>query len=318
MVRPKWRWLYLYLPLAVILLLAGTLVWAYQRFDNIGRVDLGDALTPATGKTVNYLLVGSDSRDGITSDTPNSGAIGTQVAGSRSDTIIVLRTNGSTAQMMSIPRDLWATNAATGNEGKINGAYNQGPANLVRTVTQNLGIPINHYMEVDFVSFSGIVDAMGGIVINFPSPAYDKHSGLNIITAGPVKLNGTQALAYVRSRHYVSVIDGKAVPDPTADLGREERQQNFIRTVLHGVGETRNPWTLARIASAGAKGMKVDTALGFGDAFSLVRNLAGTTPKTVVLPTANARKGREAALVLQTGPATPVLAGFGGAPHTPS
>jgi anionic cell wall polymer biosynthesis LytR-Cps2A-Psr (LCP) family protein len=184
-------------------------------------------------------------------------------------------------------------------------------------VTTNLGIPINHYMEVDFVSFAGIVDAMGGIEINFPNPAYDQHSGLNIITSGPVKLNGTQALAYVRSRHYVSVIDGKPVPDPTADIGREQRQQNFIRTVLHGVGETRNPWTLAKIASAGAKGMKVDTALGFGDAFSLVRNLAGTTPKTVVLPTTNARRGREDVLLLQTGAATPILAGFGGAPHTP-
>jgi LCP family protein required for cell wall assembly len=317
MVTPKWRWLYLYLPLAVILLLVGTVFWAYQRFDGIGRVDLGDALTPATGKTVNYLLVGSDSRSGITADTPNSGAIGTQVAGSRSDTIIVLRTNGSSATMLSVPRDLWATNSETGKVGKINGAYNQGPANLVRTVTQNLGIHINHYMEVDFVSFAGIVDAMGGIVINFASPAYDKHSGLNIITSGPVTLNGSQALAYVRSRHYVSVVDGKAVPDPTADIGREQRQQNFIRTVLHDVGQTRNPLTLAKIADAGAKGMKVDTALGFGDAFSLIRNLAGTTPKTVVLPTSNARKGREDVLLLQSTAATPVLAQFGGAPHTP-
>jgi LCP family protein required for cell wall assembly len=317
MVTPKWRWLFLYLPLAVILLLAGTLVWAYNQFDGIDRIDLGSALTPASGKTVNYLLVGSDSRAGITSATPNSGAIGPQVAGSRSDTIIVLRITGSSASMMSVPRDLWATNSATDKEGKINGAYNQGAANLVRTVTANLGIPINHYMEVNFVSFSGIVDAMGGIVINFPAPAYDKNSGLNIIKAGPATLDGTQALAYVRSRHYVSIIDGKPVSDPTADIGREQRQQNFIRTVLHGVGQTRNPLTLAQIARAGAKGMKVDTALGFGDAFSLVRNLAGESPKTVVLPTRNVRKGREDALELQTAAATPILALFGGAPHTP-
>jgi hypothetical protein len=64
--------------------------------------------------------------------------------------------------------------------------------------------------------------------------------------------------------------------------------------------------------------MKVDTALGFGDAFSLVRNLAGKSPKTVVLPTRNVRKGREDALELQTAAATPILALFGGAPHTPA
>ena len=317
MARPKLRWLYLYLPLAIVLLLAGTLAWAYHQFDGIGRVDLGSALTPATGKSVNYLLVGSDSRAGITNSTPNSGAIGPQVAGSRSDTIIVLRVNGSSASMMSVPRDLWATNSQTGNVGKINGAYNQGPANLVRTVTANLGIPINHYMEVDFVSFAGIVDAMGGIDINFPNPAFDTHSGLKQPNAGLQKLNGTQALAYVRSRHYVEVINGRFVPDPTADLGREQRQQNFIRTVLHDVGVTRNPWTLAQIAAAGAKGMKVDTVLGFGDAFSLVRDLADSEPKTVVLPTRSARKGREDVLLLQTAAATPVLAGFGGSPHAP-
>ncbi len=309
--------MYLYLPLLIILLIAGTLLWAYSQFNGVGRVDLGDALVPATGSTVNYLLVGSDSRAGITSSTPNAGAIGPQVAGSRSDTIIVLRIDGSSATMMSIPRDLWATNAQTGSNGKINGSFNQGPANLVRTVSKNLGIPINHYMEVDFVSFSSIVDAMGGIEINFPNPAFDTHSGLKEPNAGLQKLDGTQALAYVRSRHYTEVIDGKFVPDPTADIGREQRQQNFIRTVLHDVGQTRDPFTLAQIASAGAKGMKVDTQLGFGDAFSLVRHLAGSTPKTVVLPTRNVRKGREDALELQLPQATSVLAQFGGAPHTP-
>ena len=159
----------------------------------------------------------------------------------------MLRVSPDKAEMMSIPRDLWVTNAATGRKGKINGAYNQGPANLVRTVTSSLGIPVNHYIEVNFVSFGGIVDAMGGITIDFPHPAFDRNSGLNVITSGPVRLDGTGALAYVRSRHYTEVIDGKPVADPTADLGREARQQQFIRTVLSDVGSTRNPVTLAQI-----------------------------------------------------------------------
>jgi LCP family protein required for cell wall assembly len=246
------------------------------------------------------------------------GAIGTDVTGRRSDTIIVLRVEDGVATMMSIPRDLWATDAATGKEGRINAAYNEGPANLVRTVTTNLGIPINHYLEVDFVSFSGMVDAIGGITIDFPHPAFDRNSGLNIIAAGPQTLDGTQALAFVRSRHYVEVVDGKHVPDPTGDLGRNQRQQQFIRTVLREVGATRNPWTLARVAGAGTSGMRIDTELGFGDAVSLARSLSGSDPKSVVLPTHPTRKGRAAVLLLDEQAATPVLAQFGGAPNTPS
>ena len=316
--RPKLRWLYLYLPLLLLLIVVGAFAWLYFRFGSIHRVELGDALAPATGNAVNYLLVGSDSREGIDADTPNVGAIGTDVAGRRSDTIIVLRVEGGAATMMSIPRDLWTTNVATGKEGRVNAAYNQGPANLVRTVTANLGIPINHYLEVDFVSFSEMVDAIGGIDIDFPHAAFDRNSGLNIIAPGVHTLDGSQALAYVRSRHYVEIVDGKQVSDPTADLGRNLRQQIFIRTVLEEVGATRNPWTLARVAGAATTGMRVDTELGFGDVVTLARSLSGTDPESVVLPTKAARKGRASVLVLETEAATPVLAEFCGTPNTPS
>ena len=86
---------------------------------------------------------------------------------------------------------------------------------------QNLGIPINRYMEVDFVTFAGLVDAVGGVNIDFPYPAFDTQSGLDIKQTGASKLNGEQALAYVRSRHYTEIKeDGKPHEDPTADLGR--------------------------------------------------------------------------------------------------
>jgi LCP family protein required for cell wall assembly len=309
--RPKWRWLYLYLPLLLVAVLVAGGAYLWVNWGNLQRVDLGDALVPATGDTTNYLLVGSDSRAGINAETPNVGAIGTKVDGRRADTIIVLRVSGSNAQMMSIPRDLWATDASTKRSSKINGSYNGGPANLVRTVSSSLGIPINHYVEVNFVSFGGMVDAMGGITIGFPHPAFDKNSGLNIIGSGNITLDGTQALAYVRSRHYVEVIDGKQVPDPTADIGREQRQQQFIRTVLSDVGATRNPVTLARVVSAATEGMRVDTTLGLGDAWSLARNLSGSDPKTVVLPTRPVRKGSQDALVLVQPQADAVLAQFG-------
>lgn len=315
--RPKLRWIYLYFPLLVLLLVGSALGWGWYRFNSLYRVDLDGALASPTGEAVNYLLVGSDSRDGVDADTTNVGAIGTNVSGRRADTIIVLRVGDGAATMMSIPRDLWVTNSKTGRAGRVNATYNDSPANLVRTATANLGIPIHRYLEVDFVSFSGMVDAMGGVSIDFPNPALDRHSGLNVIASGPVRLDGPQALAYVRSRHYVEIIGGKEVPDPTADLGRQQRQQTFIRTVLKSVGGTRNPITALRIVGAAAKGTRVDDQLGLGDIVSLARNLAGAEPETVVLPTRGARKGKASVLVLQAAEAAPVLARFGGEPHAP-
>ncbi len=290
--------------------LVGAAVYAWWQFNSLYRVDVGDAITPATGEAVNYLLVGSDSREGIEVDTPNAGAIGPDVQGRRADTIIVLRLLPDSATMMSVPRDLWLTNAETGKEGRVNGSYNQGPDNLIRTVSSGLGIPINHYVEVDFVSFAGMVDAMGGITIDFPHPAKDANSGLNVIAAGPQLLDGTQALAYVRSRHYTEIIDGKEVSDPTADLGRQARQQLFIRTVLKEAGGTRNPITLARLSGAAADGVRVDTEFGMGDAWTLVRRLGGTSPESVILPTKPANKGGAAVLLLDEPAATPVLEQF--------
>jgi len=292
--------------------------------DGLHRVDLGDALATPTGDARNYLIVGSDSREGITSDTPNVGAIGTDVTGRRSDTLIVLRIEPGSATMMSIPRDLWVENtrpaagcpdwpkcpAGSGKPGRINAAYAGGPANLVRTVTTSLGIPIHHYVEVDFVSFAGMVDAMGGITIDFPHPATDRNSGLNVPEAGPQRLDGTMALAYVRSRHYTEIIDGQPRTDPTADLGRQQRQQTFIRTVLHEVGQTRNPITAVRLVDAAAGGVRVDDALGMGDVWTLARRLSGTDPETIVLPTVGARKGGAAVLLLKEAEAAPVLARF--------
>ena len=142
-------------------------------------------LSPRAGRTgTNYLIVGTDSREGISADDPNAGAfLGEAVTGARTDTIMVLHTEGSTAQLVSVPRDLWVTDPATGEKGRINSTFSSGPANLI-TAVENLGIPIDHYMEINFVSFSKLVDAVGGITIDFPNPARDDHSGLYVDKAG--------------------------------------------------------------------------------------------------------------------------------------
>ena len=301
--RTGLRWLIL-LPILVVVLLFGLLFKAYSTYNKIQRVDLAGVLDPVSGDSTNYLLVGSDSREAFDPE----GSSG--VTGRRSDTIIVLRTTPTGSSMMSIPRDLWVTIASTSKPGRINGAYNDGPANLVRTVQQNLNIPINHYMEVGFGSFAGLVDAIGGVTIEFPNPAFDDQSGLVVDTAGPVTLDGTQALAYARSRNYTEVIDGREVTEPTADLGRQQRQQQFLRTALKEVGATRNPLTLLRVADSMSSELIIDSDLGFSEALKFVRKLGSSDPATVVLPTEGVRKGKAAVLVLLEPEAQVVLQGF--------
>ncbi|MGH9186556.1 MAG: LCP family protein, partial [Acidimicrobiales bacterium] len=286
--RPRWR---LIVPLALlvpVLVLSGFL-WATWKFSQVKRVEVGNVLSAAGGGGTNYLIVGSDSREGTGLDGPG---------GQRSDTIMVLRIEGGGSRMMSIPRDLFVTNAATGNRGRINGAYNDGPTTLIQTVQQALGIPIHRYMEVDFVTFAGLVDAVGGVTIDFPHPAYDDMSGLAIDQAGPVELNGEQALAYVRSRNYTEIIDGRRVTDPTADIGRVLRQQLFLRTVMGKIGDSRNPLSLMRVAGSVASGIRIDDKMSFMDAVRFGWKMRSIEPESVVLPTYGFRAGGAAVLGL--------------------
>ena len=98
--------------------------------------------------------------------------------------MLVLRFVDGKAQMMSLPRDLYVPIAETGGSQKINAAYNGGPTRLIHTVQQSLGVPVHHYLEVDFVSFAKLVDSLGGITIGFPNAAFDKDSGLTSARPG--------------------------------------------------------------------------------------------------------------------------------------
>ena len=272
--------------------------WQYSR---IPKVDVASALSPRAGRSgTNYLIVGTDSREGIGADDPNAGAfLSEQVGGSRTDTIMVLHMDGSTSQLMSVPRDLWVTDPATGEKGRINSTFAAGPANLITAVEQ-LGIPVDHYMEINFVSFAELVDAVGGITVDFPNPARDESSGLYVDEAGPNRLDGSEALAYVRSRHYTELVDGQWVTDPTADLGRTVRQRAFLTSLMHELSGERNPISLFRIPGALSGGMKLDTTLGYLDALSLVWDMRDFSPETVELPvTPRTTSGGAAVLELQ-------------------
>lgn len=282
----------------LLLLLVG---WWYanQQFGKLEKVPVASVLDPIGGGGTNFLIVGSDSRDVVAeagATDPHVQPAGDLTAGERSDTMLILRIEPDGAKIMSIPRDLFVTIADTGEEGRINGAYRGGPENLIRTVQQNLGIPVHRYVEVDFVTFSSLVDALGGITLGpevIPCAATDPSSGLVLPTGGPVELDGQTALAFVRSRHYE---DCNGL-DATGDLGRVQRQQAFLRAVLSEAGSSRNPITLLRVASSVTDGLRIDDRMSLVDAIRFAWNMGRIDPEPVVLPTTPFRTSGGAAVL---------------------
>lgn len=289
-VRTKRRWRRIVLSVLggfIVLVMAASVAgyfYAKGQFDKIEKVPVGDELAGGSGAT-NYLLVGTDNRP--------------EVQGNRSDTMLVLRIDGPNSTIMSLPRDLLVTIPGREGEHRLNTAYDDGPAALLRTVQQSLQVPIDRYVEINYVSFAGVVDSLGGIAIDFPFPVTDQRSGLNIPRAGRQVLDGEQALAYVRSREYIEIKDGGPVKDVTADLGRVQRQQIFLRAVLGKAGESRSPFKLAKIGRALRHGLKVDDGMTLLDAVRFAWNMGRLDPETVVLPTELTRSGQASVLVMQ-------------------
>lgn len=289
---------------ALVALVAFSSWYAYRIYQKLERVEVGAVLSPGGGGGTNYLIVGTDTREGLDPDIENADVVfGDGVSGSRSDTIVLLRTSSDGNLMLPIPRDLYLPIAGTGRESRINSAIQGGPERLIQTVQQSLGLPVHHYVEIDFAGFLDLVDAIGGVEIEFDAPAFDERSGLVIEQAGVQKLDKTQALAYVRSRYYTRVVDGQHQVDGRGDLGRIERQQNFLRAVMRQAGGARNPFTVARIGNAIASNLRVDDTIGFWDALGLARKLSGLDPQTIELPTDPIRTREGAAVLVLEQPA---------------
>jgi LCP family protein required for cell wall assembly len=160
-------------------------------------------------------------------------------------------------------------------EGKINSAYSYGgPSLMVQTIRENLGIEVNHYVEVDFVGFIEMVDELGGIEMTFPYPARDAKSGLSV-EAGTQMLDGEQALAFARSRKYQEYQNDAWVSVDASDLGRTQRQQEVVRAILT---EMKTPASIAeagQIAGSMAEHMTVDAAFATSSVASLAWDFRG-------------------------------------------
>jgi LCP family protein required for cell wall assembly len=219
--------------LLVFLVVATTAGYGYvhYRFGQIPSVDVPGLHESTSGRPYNMLVVGSDSRESL--DDADGSRYG-DVGGQRNDTTLVVRVEPARRRvsMLSIPRDLVVPIAGTGDENRINAAFQGGPGQLVKTIEQNFGIPVHHYVLIDFDGFRAIVDALGGINVRFPYPSRDLKSGLDIREAGCRHLNGGRALALARSRYFAYQLDGVWHSDPWADLGRIRRQQAFLQALV--------------------------------------------------------------------------------------
>lgn len=267
---------------------AGTLGYYYYQFEQIPTISFDNGiLAPAPedpGDPKNFLLVGSDSRDfaaGNEQDTDSFGSTA-DVGPARADTIILVRVDprAETAAMLSFPRDLWLPIAGTGRENRINTAFEDGPQQLVQTITDNFQIPIDHYVQVGFDGFRGVVQAAGGVPIYLSTPVRDRVSGLDVQQTGCVTLNGDQALAYVRSRHFQQFIDGRWRTDPTGDINRINRQQDFVRRAVREAisRDLLNPGRLNDLIAVAQENVTFDSRLDLDDIRSLGTRFQSLAP----------------------------------------
>lgn len=309
----------------------GYVTWRFGQVDVVPgiRTLLGQEPEEDPGDVMNVLVVGSDSRADIEGeDKEKFDDRRNPVTGQRSDTIMILHVDpkATKAAILSIPRDLWVPIAGTKGRdgkprtGKINTAFEgkNGPANLIKTIQDNLDIDIDHYIQVDFNGFRSLVDTVGGVPVYFPAPARDKLSGLRIEEAGCVKLDGEGALAYVRSRNYQYLENGRwrsegGIPD----YNRIERQQSFIRRLMSRAIDRapKNPLTANRLVSNAVRNVKKDPALGVRDVAKLALRFRSLDPSKVDmlrLPTEPARRNGADVLLLKQPEAAELIRQFKG------
>ncbi|GGU09926.1 LytR family transcriptional regulator [Streptomyces sp. QHH-9511] len=277
------------LVVAVVGWSVGTYAWASSRMRN--EVDLSKVIErPAEGDCTTYLIVGSDSREGMSAEEKKKLHTGS-AEGKRTDSMMILAACGSGNTMISLPRDSWVTIPSfVGSESgkkfgarggsKLNAAYAMdGPELLVRTVEYNTGLRIDHYAEIGFAGFANIVDALGGVEMNIEKGFKDKKSGADF-QAGEQTLNGEQALAFVRTRYAFA----------ESDLARTKNQQKFLSALANQAatpGTILNPFTLYPTLGAGLDTLIVDKDMSLydlGKMFFAMKGISGGDGKSMNIP----------------------------------
>ncbi|MEU1537774.1 MULTISPECIES: LCP family protein [unclassified Streptomyces] len=257
----------------------GTYFWADGKVRR--EVDLSTVIDrPETGEGTNYLIVGSDSREGLSSEQKKKLHTGS-AEGKRTDSMMILHVGDNGNSLISLPRDSYVTipefkgsesgkTFSSRGQNKLNAAYSiDGPTLLVRTVEYNTGLHIDHYAEIGFAGFAGLVDAVGGVELDIPRNIDDKNSGLHI-QKGKQTLNGDEALAFVRQRYQ----------EAEGDLGRTKNQQKFLSALASQTatpGTVLNPFKLYPTMGAGLDTLIVDKDMSLWDLASMFWAMKGVS-----------------------------------------
>ncbi|MFK4103588.1 LCP family protein [Streptomyces sp. NPDC019531] len=299
---PNWRkrikWTAIVVITGLIVTTVGTYFWADSKLNR--EVDLSKVIDrPEQGEGTNYLIVGSDSRAGLSSEQKKQLHTGS-AEGKRTDSMMILHTGSNGDTLISLPRDSdveiptfvgsesGKTYKGTGRHVKLNAAYAEdGPELLVRTVEYNTGLKIDHYVEIGFAGFANIVDAVGGVEIEIPKGGMkDTKSGADF-KAGTQTLNGDQALAFVRTRYALA----------GSDLDRTKNQQKFLNALANQVATPStilNPFKLYPTMGAGLDSLVVDKDMGLyslAKMFWAMKGVNGGDGKSMNMPISGSTGG---------------------------
>src|SRR3984957_1289374 len=257
----------------------------------IKHVNVGTETTATYNNSENILLVGSTTRCGLKVQNKAYGLCSQGVTGVNRDVVMILHLNLSTNQVsiLSIPRDLFVPNARVDGANKIDAALYNGPQQLVAAIQEDFGIPINHYVELNFDTFADVVNVLGGIKMNFPMEVFDAYSGLYVPHTGCIQLNGTRALQVVRARHLQIRMAGDGTDyrdwpqEGLSDLARIRRDHEFLKVLADAVKAKgiANPLTDERLATSVARYLTVDQAFSTSDLLSLAEHFHGVSVGSV-------------------------------------
>jgi LCP family protein required for cell wall assembly len=262
---------------------AALVVWAgVSGWNHVHRVDAMPTAghRPTAGAGTNYVLVGSDSRVGLTKAQRKQLATGTAV-GQRTDSIMLvhLPAGGGEPTLVSLPRDSYVPIPGHGSN-KINASYSiGGPKLLIDTIEQVSGLHVDGYVEIGFGGFASVVDSLGGVNMCLKKPMNDKKAGINL-KAGCQDLDGKNALGYVRARY----------SDPLGDFGRVQRQRQFLGALLAKASLPVNvvlPWRLHSIATAGGSALTVgqdESAIEVAKVMMAIRDIGKGKGNSVTVP----------------------------------
>jgi polyisoprenyl-teichoic acid--peptidoglycan teichoic acid transferase len=333
--RPLERILRWGIGLIIVVLVVAGLGYGYFRYQwsKVVSKPCTTCVAAANGAPYNVLLIGSDSRAGETAAEAQQFGDAADAGGQRSDTIKIIHVDPSTgtASSLSIPRDTYVTlsdkaaDSELSDDNKINAAFDNGPDALIQTIQNTFGIPISHYIVINFFGLQDAVNALGGISMNFPYPVRDHNtgtgvneSGLDIPTTGCQVLNGSQALSLSRSRYFEYLKDGEWYQDPSSDIGRITRQNLIIAAALDKAKSTFNPLQLNALLTSSVHDFSKDNGLSPTDLFSLAERyhaFSGSQLQAYTLPTVGAEtSGGSDVEVVQPEEASAMITQFLGEP----